>query len=119
VRLEHRGAAASRHKLVRAVSRSVVVALPVGTPAHTAYYDQGHLQQMLMENVLNLQAHTRIVTPCCRLNRCDDNGTDVCEFVLHLWGLQPKRREEIFSLIIEGKKPDIGIEMPRFNVASE
>ena len=88
-------------------------------PAHTAYYDQGHLQQMLMENVLNLQAHTRIVTPCCRLNRCDDNGTDVCEFVLHLWGLQPKRREEIFSLIIEGKKPDIGIEMPRFNVASE
>jgi hypothetical protein len=90
-----------------------------GAPAHTAKHEQGHLQQMLMENVLNLQAHTRIVTPCCRLNRCDDNGTDVCEFVLHLWGLQPKRREEIFSLIIEGKKPDIGIEMPRFNVASE
>jgi galactosyl transferase GMA12/MNN10 family len=86
--------------------------------ARTAKHEQGHLQQMLMENVLNLQTHIKIVTPCSRLNRCDDNDTDVCEFVLHLWGLQPEQREDIFSLILEGKKPDIGISMPRFNVAS-
>lgn len=88
-----------------------------GASAKTAFYDQGYLQQMFIENVLDLQTHTKIVTPCSRLNRCDDNNRDVCEFVLHLWGLDVDQRERIFSTILDGSKPNIGVSMPRFNVA--
>ena len=85
--------------------------------AGTAFREQGQLQQMLMHDVLKMQAHTTIVTPCSRLNRCDDNNDDVCEFILHLWGLGSDRRERVFSEIENGQKPELGISMPRFNVA--
>tara|TARA_R110002167_G_scaffold302489_1_gene506808 strand:+ start:99 stop:791 length:693 start_codon:yes stop_codon:yes gene_type:complete len=82
----------------------------------TAFMEQGQLQQMLMENANDIQRHINIVTPCSRLNRCDDDGQDVCEFILHLWGSDEETRTRIFQQIAAGQHPETSISLPTFDV---
>lgn len=88
----------------------------IGAVQRAAYFDQGPLQQMLVENAVDLHSHIQLVTPCSRFNRCDDDHTDVCEFVLHLWGLGSGTRERILSQIQAGVKPDTTVSLPTFHV---
>jgi hypothetical protein len=88
----------------------------MGAGQNTAYYEQGELQAMLMANEMDLQNQIHLVQPCSRLNRCDDDGRDICDFVLHLWGLDSKTREHALRQVASGHRPDIGIEMPSFHV---
>jgi FkbM family methyltransferase len=85
----------------------------------TRFYEQGELQRMLVENTSDMQSHIHIITPCSRLNRCDDNGTDICEFILHLWGAGSEYRESVFSEIAAGRKPNIPVQMPHFALSPD
>lgn len=82
----------------------------------TSFWEQGQLQNMFLFNTLNIQQHTELVIPCSQLNRCDDNHTDICEFILHLWGTSSEVRNRIFGQIAQGIRPNITTEMPFFNV---
>lgn len=86
-----------------------------GAKVPTALVEQGQLQAMLEENTCDLQGHIELVVPCSRLNRCDDRGENVCEFILHLWGSGGKERERVFSELLQGRKPDIPISLPSFD----
>ena len=89
-----------------------------GDKIPTSFWEQGHLQNMFLFNTLNIQQHTDLVVPCSRLNRCDDNHTNICEFILHLWGTSTEVRQQIFGQIAQGIHPDVTTEMPFFNVIS-
>jgi hypothetical protein len=87
-----------------------------GARRRNAFYEQGQLHQMLVENALNIQNHISLVTPASRLNRCDDDGADRCEFILHLWGSPSDYRRKVFAEIEQGRKPRIHVSMPFFDV---
>lgn len=82
----------------------------------TSFLEQGQLQDMFMQDELSLRRRTHLVVPSSRFNRCDDDDHDVCEFILHLWGTGSEFRRNVFRQVLAGIKPDIGIDLPRFNV---
>jgi galactosyl transferase GMA12/MNN10 family len=83
---------------------------------NTPFWEQGPLQQLFVEDAMGMQARTNLVTPSSRLNRCDDHGRDVCEFILHLWGTSNEHRAAVFAEILRGRRPNVAIELPTFSV---
>ncbi len=80
-------------------------------------HEQGELQEMLMTNEFQALERTELITPSSRLNRCDDEGADICEYVLHLWGTGNQFRRDVFRDILDGNRPDISVDMPSFCVS--
>ena len=92
----------------------------LGVEMKTAYWEQGILQWMLIKDICGLQSNINLITPASKINRQDFNfiGTgksDVCDFILHLWGSDAKLRVSAFSSISNGLIPEIPqITMPDF-----
>lgn len=82
----------------------------------TSFLEQGHMQWMLYNDVLQMRCHTKLIVPAERFNRCDAHGRDVCGFILHAWGESEQRRIELFEPILRGERPQTTIEMPSFYV---
>lgn len=86
--------------------------------------EQGILQKLLCDNILDIQNHIKLIVPAYEINREDtdlklEEKWDRCDFILHLWGSTPKYRFEVFSEIIIGKRPRLheNFELPYFNVS--
>lgn len=94
----------------------------LGSEMRCAFWEQGILQWMLIENICNLQDNISLIHPASRINRQDFIGTnesDRCDFILHLWGSSTELRVMAFSAVSRGVKPEeLPIDMPYFHVPS-
>ena len=82
----------------------------------SSFLEQDSLQMILDDNLMDFQNRVCLITPSKSFNREDVGQDDVCEFILHLWGSQSSDRISVFREIVEGKKPNINIVLPYFNV---
>ena len=94
----------------------------LGRETKTTLWEQGILQWMLINNICSLQENIELINPASKINRQDfgaSNKSDICEFILHLWGSTSEMRKDIFNQISNGIKPNIPhINMPNFYIKS-